>query len=186
MSGTPHGNQYQPAGTDGDLLPVVDGEDRVIGSAPRAEVHARRLLHRAVHIVIVNAADEILIQKRSLTKDLFPGWWDISVGGHVDAGEDYADAVVRELREEMGIAAPVREVAVMSPSEVTGWEFQHIYECRFDGDPLPNVEEIDEIRWVTLDFIRTFMQPNPDIPWDSVTPGGMASILAWAHATGRL
>lgn len=186
MTHKPRGNDYIPASTDGDLLPVVDGNDVVVGSAPRAEVHARRLLHRAVHIVIVNERDEVLLQKRSAAKDLFPGWWDISVGGHVDAGEDYADAVVRELREEMGISAPVREVAIMSPSETTGWEFQRIYECRYDGDLAPSSDEIDELRWARLDQIRSEMQPNPDIPWESITPGGLASILAWAHATGRL
>ncbi len=179
------GNEYRPASTDADLLPVVDENDAVIGSATRAEVHARRLMHRAVHVVVLNPHGELLLQRRSMAKDLFPGWWDISVGGHVDAGEDYADAVVRELREEMGISAHVREVAIMSPSEVTGWEFQRIYECTIHSDPTPNPAEVSEVRWATLDEVRTTLQPDFTRPGQTITPGGLASILAWAHATGR-
>ena len=97
--------------------------------------------------MVVRTDGMILLQRRSMAKDLFPGWWDISVGGHVDAGESYDEAVVRELREELGIAAPARRVAIVEANAVTGWEFQHVYECPFEGPFHPNEAEVTAVRW---------------------------------------
>lgn len=177
-------SEYSPASTDGDLLPVVDEHDNVVGSATRREVHARNLLHRAVHVVVVNARGEVLLQKRSERKDTFGGWWDISVGGHVDVGEDYEATARRELREEMGIEAPFREVGRLSPAPITGWEFVRIYECRFDGEPNPNPEEVTASQWLAPEDLFAGAEKNPPSP--CVTPSGLNSIRLWATATNRL
>jgi len=179
-------NSYIPSSTDSELLAIVDEADNVIGTATRREIHAKGLRHRAVHIVVLNAKDEILLQKRSAKKDLFPGWWDISVGGHVDAGEEYDDAVARELREEMGIVAPATWVETAQPSETTGWEFQRIYECCFDGDLRPSADEVSGTRWEKLDTILHGMGPDWAHPESSITPAGLNSIRLWARGTGRL
>ncbi|KAB2645097.1 MAG: NUDIX domain-containing protein, partial [Verrucomicrobia bacterium] len=71
---------------------VVDESDRVISKALRKDVHAKRLLHRAIHVFVFNKAGEIFLQKRSLLKDMCPGLWDSSCSGHVDSGEDYDTA----------------------------------------------------------------------------------------------
>ena len=84
-----------------ELFDVVDEHDRVIGQAPRHEVHARGLRHRAVHIFVVNRAGEIFLHQRSLAKDTFPGCWNSSCAGHVAAGDDYDTTVWRELDEEL-------------------------------------------------------------------------------------
>src|SRR5271163_326450 len=68
--------------------------------APRREVHARKLLHRAIHVLIHDAQGCLFLQRRSMGKDTFPGCWDSSCSGHVDAGEDYFTAARRELVEE--------------------------------------------------------------------------------------
>src|SRR5450432_650127 len=80
---------------------VVNARDEVIGRELRRNVHARGLWHRAVHVLVFDGAGHVFLQKRSMLKDLSPGLWDSSCSGHVDSGEDYDLAAVRELGEEI-------------------------------------------------------------------------------------
>ncbi len=87
-----------------ETFDLVDENNRVIGSAGRKECHSNPdLLHRAIHIMIEDSAGRIFLQKRSPDKDIQPGKWDTSVGGHLDQGEDYLSAAKREAGEELGI-----------------------------------------------------------------------------------
>ena len=72
-----------------ELFDVVDSEDRVIGQATRREVHTKGLFHRSVHIWVFNSRGELFLQKRVMTKDENPGYWDSSAAGHLNAGEGY-------------------------------------------------------------------------------------------------
>jgi isopentenyldiphosphate isomerase len=87
----------------GELVDIVDVEDRVQAVVTRAEMRARKLRHRAVSIVVRSSTGEVLIHQRSPLKDLWPSRWDLCVGGVVAAGEAYDDAAVRELAEEVGV-----------------------------------------------------------------------------------
>src|SRR3954471_6704889 len=82
---------------------VVNERDEVVGRATRREVHATGLWHRAVHVLVFDSAGRVFLQKRSMLKDLSPGLWDSSCSGHLEAGEDYDTAAVRELAEEIGV-----------------------------------------------------------------------------------
>src|SRR5208282_5531965 len=95
-----------------EIFDIVNDRDEVIGRMPRARVHREGLKHRAVHVLVFNGRGEIFLQKRSMTKDTFPGAWDSSASGHVDSGEDYDACAARELREEIGLAlaAPPRRL----------------------------------------------------------------------------
>lgn len=178
---------YHPSSTDGELLPVVDENDAVIGSATRREVHLRHLLHRAVHGVVVNSRGEVLLQLRSRHKDSHPGFWDIGMGGHVDAHEEYEDAARREFREELGIANPVfREVGRRSADAESGWEFIRLYECLSDGPFAPAEQEIDELRWVAPEELFTRYRAYHDDPALRVTGSGYISLVKWGELTGRL
>ncbi|MEK9738209.1 MAG: NUDIX domain-containing protein [Euryarchaeota archaeon] len=73
---------------DSEIFDIVNDSDKVIGSASRNEVHNRGLKHRSVHLLIFNKRGAVLLQKRSMEKDTFPGVWDSSVSGHVDSGEN--------------------------------------------------------------------------------------------------
>jgi isopentenyl-diphosphate Delta-isomerase len=86
-----------------EIFDVVNERDEVIGQAPRKQVHARGLWHRAVHVLVFNARGEVFLQKRSLLKDTAKGKWDSSSSGHLDTGEAYDACAVRELREEIGL-----------------------------------------------------------------------------------
>src|SRR5476649_2529935 len=119
-----------PASNADELFDVVDLDDRVVRQAPRGEVHARKWLHRAVHVLIHDAAGHLFLQRRSMAKDTFPGCWDSSCSGHVDAGEDYVIAARRELGEELGwsdLSLPLRPVLKLNALSETGYEFIQIY-----------------------------------------------------------
>ncbi len=103
-----------------ELFAVVDENDRVTGSAPRAQVHGNNLRHRAVHLFIFNRVGELLLQKRSRLKDRHPNVWDSSAAGHVGAGEEYDATAARELQEELGVGAQLTRVAKIPASDRTG------------------------------------------------------------------
>ena len=86
-----------------EIFDVVNERDEVIGQRPRSEVHRLHLNHRAVHVLVFNRRGDLLLQKRSMRKDCFPGTWDSSSSGHLDQGEAYDACAVRELREEIGL-----------------------------------------------------------------------------------
>lgn len=128
--------------TDQEPLEVVDDRDNVIGLAPRAEIHAKGLLHRAVHIFVFNSRGEVYVQRRSPAKDRFPSLLDSSAAGHVDPGESYHAAALRELGEELGIRAPLKEVLRVKACTVTDNEHVVLYSAVTDEKPVPNPEEV--------------------------------------------
>ena len=90
--------------TEEEIFEVVDADDRVIGQALRSECHGNpNLIHRVAHILVFNGRRQVLLQKRSMSKDIQPGRWDTSVGGHLMPGEGYQEAAVREAQEELGL-----------------------------------------------------------------------------------
>lgn len=146
-----------------EVFDVVDENDRVIDRKTRGEVHANKLLHRAVHVFVFNKRGDILLQLRSMLKDAHPGVWDSSVSGHLDAGEDYAAAAVRELDEEMGIPvseAP-EEIARIAPCEETGWEHVRLYRTRHDGAVRFPAAEVDAATWFPLHEIEAWIAARP-------------------------
>src|SRR5512135_642118 len=88
-----------------EMLEIVDSDGNVLGLAERSELHGNpALIHRVVHVLVFDTHGRLLLQKRSLSKDVAPGKWDTSVGGHVNPGEDIESAALREMREELGMA----------------------------------------------------------------------------------
>ncbi len=90
-----------------EYMDIVNDLDEVIGTAPLSEIYEKKHLHRIVHILIFNDQGEIALQMRSKEKSFCPLHWSTSVGGHVQAGESYEAAGLREMREEAGISAPL-------------------------------------------------------------------------------
>jgi len=95
------GNEVTHQGEEIGVL--VDEEDRVIGTAPRRDIRSRNLLHRGVAIIVRNPVGEIYVHRRTEAKDVFPGMYDMVVGGMVAAGEAYEETARRELAEELGV-----------------------------------------------------------------------------------
>ena len=89
-----------------EQLTYYDDDLEPMGQAPRSQVHAQGLLHLVVHCWIVSPRPDglwVWFQKRSPDKAEFPNYYDIAVGGHVSAGEAPQEAVLREIREEVGL-----------------------------------------------------------------------------------
>lgn len=95
-------------------LDLCDEMGNVIGSQTRIHAHTTGAWHKSVHIYLVNNRHEILLQLRSANKDIYPSIWDISVGGHVDAGESTSITAARELEEELGIKSRPEEFEYIS------------------------------------------------------------------------
>ena len=148
-----------------EYFDLVDQDDAVVGRATRWEVHARGLLHRAVHVLVFNGAGELFLQKRSKSKDTAPGAWDSSSSGHVDSGEDYDACAVRELREEIGLAvarAPARWMRVEACAE-TGNEFVWVYKEQAEGPFTLHPEEIETGAWYRPADIARDVREHPTL-----------------------
>ncbi len=142
---------------------MVNERDEVIGRLPRRIVHADGHKHRAVHVLVFNARGRIFLQKRSMTKDTFPGAWDSSASGHVDRGEDYDACAVREVREELGLAlsvAPRRLFKIAACAE-TQQEFVWVYRCQSEGPFVLHPEEIDRGDWFAAGEVTRWIAEKP-------------------------
>ena len=134
---------------------IVDNEDRIVGLATRSEVHGNPdLIHRVAHVLVFNSQGELFLQKRALSKDIQPGKWDTSVGGHVDQGESYYRAALREMREELEIEPEKVEFLYkyLHSNEVET-EYVSTYRCVWNGIISTNPQEIIEGRFWSLDDI---------------------------------
>ena len=144
-----------------ELFDVVDSENRVIGQATRGEVHAKGLLHRSVHIWVFNSRGELFLQKRAMTKDDNPGYWDSSAAGHLNAGEGYLASAHRELLEELGISGELQFYMKFPASRQTHWEHVETYFCTTDQKITINPLEISEGRFWPISTLKETVRNNP-------------------------
>lgn len=138
-----------------EIFPVVDPSGAVVGQATRGECHGgSMLLHPVVHLHVFNSRGELYLQKRPVWKDIQPGRWDTAVGGHVDYGETIAEALRREVREELGITEFTPEaVAVYEFCSECERELVHVYRAVCDGPVRPS-DELDGGRFWSPQEIR--------------------------------
>lgn len=141
---------------------ILDKEGRIIGKAPRSRVHGDpSLLHASVHMHIFNKQGKLYLQKRSPSKDLYPGYWDTAVGGHVNAGESIENALIREAMEELGIdASPARPLYRYIMKNDYESELVHSFHMKHDGPFTLNVEEIETGRFWSIFELQKTMGKN--------------------------
>ena len=141
--------------TDEDFE-LVDETGRVVGMAKRSQCHGNpQLIHQSVHVLVFDRDGRLFLQKRSARKDVQPGKWDTSVGGHMKPGEAPEEAARREMQEELGVAPAQLEFAYQylwrsSIETELIRAFATLNEGPFTLDP----EEIDEGRFWTFDEIE--------------------------------
>jgi 16S rRNA (adenine1518-N6/adenine1519-N6)-dimethyltransferase len=148
--------------TTEEIFDVTDENDNVIGQARRSEVHARGLLHRAVHIFVLNTAGLLLLQKRTAEKDEFPQCFTSSASGHVSAGETYDECAPRELEEELGLRVPIQRLEKFPAGPQTANEHSVLYHTVTDDEPTFDPVEIECGAYFTLDEIATMIEEQPD------------------------
>ena len=146
-----------------EYFDVVDIFDRVVGLAPREYIHANKLFHRAVHVFVFNNQGDIFLQKRSMNKDSAPGKWVSSCSGHVDSGEYYFDAAVRELGEEIGLhySKDLNLAMIEQARPETGYEHVHLFVCNHDGELKLDICEVSDGIWIDLEKLDLWIEENP-------------------------
>jgi isopentenyl-diphosphate Delta-isomerase len=145
-----------------ELFDVVDQDDLVLRQAPRSEVHARHWLHRAAHIFVFNSRGELLVHRRSATKDECPNICTSSASGHLAAGEDYATAAVRELEEELGLTSAIEFLGIIPANGPhTSYEHSGLFRTMTDQTPRFDPNEIASGEFLPLSEIASRLAHDP-------------------------
>lgn len=154
---------------------TFDRNGRPTGLVPRSLVHERGYWHRAANVFLFRSDGRLLVQRRQLDKDVWPGAWDLSVGEHLTPGETYREAALRGLREELGIenasleslGGVMESRVVDEDAGVRDCELQQAFRVVFDGPISPNPDEVLETAVLSLEELaRAFAQrPAEFTPW---------------------
>lgn len=144
-----------------EIFEIVDENNNIIGTALRSECHGNpNLIHRTSHVIVMDSKDRILLQKRSMNKDIQPGKWDTAVGGHLMPGESFEDAAKREMHEELGISSTSVSLKYMFNLRIRNdieSENTEVYMILYSGPFNFQKQEIDEIRfWTKSELLDLF------------------------------
>ncbi len=138
---------YNP---DRELVQIVDRNNVETTTVTRKEMRQRGLIHRATYILVFNSRGELFVQKRTMTKDVYPGYYDIAAGGVVLAGDTYEESARRELEEELGIRdVPLRHhFEFFYQDGETNRVWGSVWSCTYDGVLTLQEEEVESGRWM--------------------------------------
>jgi isopentenyl-diphosphate delta-isomerase len=146
---------------------LVDQNDQAIGSEEKMQALAEGTLHRSFSVFVVNSKQEMLIQKQIKNKNHSGGLWTNACSGHPQPGENTNEAAHRRLQEEMGFDCPLYEAftftykTTVDQTELCKHEFGHVFIGSYDLEAMPNLEEIETIRWVPIDQLFKDIQDHP-------------------------
>ena len=146
----------------------------------REKCHEKGLWHRAVYGFIFNSNGEVLLQRRNKSKKLWPDLWDVTAGGHVLTGEFGEQALIREVKEELGIEVKENEIKYLVgsvSSDIKGNIINnHFNECyiitkQIDVKDIKlQEEEVEEVRWFLKGEILEKINNNFDGITDKTGP----------------
>ena len=142
-----------------ELFPIVDEQGNTLGSITRGEAHSgTRVLHPVVHLHLFNSRGDIYLQRRPLWKDIQPGRWDTACGGHMAYGETPAEALRREVSEELGIDGyEPEQLGRYVFDSIRERELVYVNSCVYDGPVHPDQEELDGGRFWTRSEVAEAM-----------------------------
>jgi isopentenyl-diphosphate Delta-isomerase len=149
-----------------EYLDILDELGKPTGkTCLKSEAHKKGYFHPTVHVWFYTKEREVLLQKRGANKQTFPNYWDVSVAGHVSAEETIEDAVLREVKEEIGIEISksqlvkidVRKNISLHPNGVKDCEYQHVFLIELNV-PFSKLnmqkEEVDDLRLFSIKEIQ--------------------------------
>ncbi len=150
-----------------DLIVLVNEKDENIGSIGKLEAHQKGLLHRAFSIIIWNEQNEILIHQRAFGKYHSEGLWTNTCCSHPKVGETVLEAAHRRLQEEMGFDCELDQkfhfiYQVELENHLIEHELDHILIGKFNENPNPNPEEVQNFRWISLEELKLEIAQNPE------------------------
>lgn len=150
------------------LLDYVDKQDKIIGTTTYDKIIAKKLIHRIARVFLFDDQGQIYVQRRSLHLQSAPGLWDQSAAGHVDAGEDYVQAAVRELYEELGLQnLPLKFCLKYYDNEAHhkyGYlsRFNSLFIGNYDGSTITvDPGEVMDGKWLTTTKLEAWMEKSP-------------------------
>jgi isopentenyl-diphosphate delta-isomerase type 1 len=136
---------------------VVNEQDEIVGYKSRYECHHNKsIIHRCTDVALFNTKGKIALQKRSMNKDLYPGYYCITASGHVSKGESYEEAAYRELEEEMGVKGVVlkKQETFMVYNE-TETEMTTLFVGNYDGIFTYPADEVECIQYFSQEEVKT-------------------------------
>lgn len=170
-----------PENSPDETVEEVDRAGNVLRLVTRREMRAGALRHRSVFVAVVSENGDLLVHQRALTKDVWPGRWDVAVGGVCAPGEEWHAAAVREMAEELGVeGAVIEEIAGGAYDDAEVKLVARVFVCRTDGPFRFADGEIIQAHWVSQAEFPNWLGAKDFLP-DSlalVLPalGGFAAI----------
>ncbi|MBA1245595.1 NUDIX hydrolase YfcD [Pseudomonas japonica] len=163
------GERYSPseaahrAASDRESIAWVDEQDQLLGSLPRAVLRERGLIGRGTFILVFDSQGRLCAQQRTLSKAVYPGYWDAAAGGMVQADESYALSAQRELAEELGITdVPLQEHGRFFFDAPGNRLWCGVFSAVWDGPLRPQPEEIAQVCFLSPDEL---VQRCANEPW---------------------
>lgn len=146
---------------------LVDEQDNVLGEMEKMEAHEKGLLHRAFSILLFNSKGELLLQKRSKNKYHSGGLWTNTCCSHPLPTETLQEATRRKLKQEMGIDAAMKFAysflyKTALDKNLIEHELDHVFIGTFNGVPSINPEEVEDWKFVTIDWLRKDVATHPE------------------------
>ena len=130
--------------TQDEIVVIVDEKNNVIGAETRSVMRSKGLIHRAAYILVFNSSGKIFVHKRTMSKDVYPGYYDVAAGGVVLDGETYEESARRELEEELGIRdVPLSHLFDFYYKEGKNRVWGRAYKCVYDGEIVLQEEEVE-------------------------------------------
>lgn len=151
-----------------EIVAIVDENNLIVDAVPRSVMRADNLPHRACYILVFNSQDKLFVQKRTQSKDVYPGYYDIATGGVVLAGETYEESAERELAEEIGAKhIPLLKHFDFFHQDSHCRVWGRVFSCIYDGNIVLQKEEVESGDFYTVEEIMLLK----DI--ESFTPDGL-------------
>lgn len=155
------------------LLIVVDENDKKIGLENKLKCHmGKGILHRAYTIFIFNNNGQLLIQKRSKDKLLWPLSWEASCSSHPYEGENLIESAEKRLKEELGFTCKLKDIGKFQYQAFyknigAENEICHLLIGKYNGEIRPNPKEIAKWKWININTLREDIKqsPNKYAPW---------------------
>lgn len=145
-----------------EMVDIVDKNDKVIDTVPRSQMRKKNLRHRTTYFMIFNSKGEILITKRTKTKDIDPGLYEIP-GGTISAGETYEESAYREIKEELGIKnIKLKTLFDFSYEDEKRKEISRVYTLVYDREIKPQKEEIESYFFISLDKLMKMIKKDKE------------------------